>query len=181
MRVLITGCMFAGKSSELLTRMRRDAVAGKRCVLVCHESDQRYTHGDEVVTHNGTRMQAVRTRLLADVMDQLRAADTIGIDEGQFFPDIHLLGELDARKHTLVAALLHQFTGAVFPLIAGSMHLWDDIVYLHAVCWRCKCFNASRTVRLTPVNDTMVGGAEAYAAACHICFNAHKTIDNLAN
>jgi thymidine kinase len=172
MWVLITGCMFAGKSSELLTRLRRDAVAGKKCVLVCHASDRRYTQRDEVVTHNGTRMQALRAERIADVMDQLRDADTVGIDEGQFFPDIHLLGELGADKHVAVAALMHQFTGKPFPLIASSMHLWDDIVYLHAVCWRCKAYTASRTVRLTPVDDTLVGGAEAYAAACKLCFTA---------
>ena len=167
--------MFAGKSSELLTRLRRDAVAGKKCVLVCHDSDTRYTKANEVVTHNGTRMQAVRARRLEEVMDALKNADTIGIDEGQFFPDIHLLAELGASKHIVVAALLHQFTGKPFPLIESSLSMWDDIVYLHAVCWKCKCYTASRTVRLTPVSGSMVGGAEAYAAACKQCFNEHTS------
>ena len=43
MRELITGCMFAGKTSEMLRRMRRESIAGKATMLVCHASDTRYT------------------------------------------------------------------------------------------------------------------------------------------
>ena len=156
-------------------RLRRASVAGKKCVLGRHDSDRRYTEQSEVVTHIGTRMQAMRARRLEEVLDALKDADTIGIDEGQFFPDIHLLAELEASKHVVVAALLHQFTGKPFPLIESSLSMWDDIVYLHAVCWKCKCYTASRTVRLTPVSGSMVGGAEAYAAACKQCFNLHTS------
>ena len=40
---LIIGPMFAGKSTELLRRMRRLEIAGKRCLSIKYSKDDRYS------------------------------------------------------------------------------------------------------------------------------------------
>ena len=48
---LIMGPMFAGKSTELLRRVKRLEISGKRCLSVKYSADQRYsTHS--ISTHD---------------------------------------------------------------------------------------------------------------------------------
>lgn len=41
--VQVTGCMFSGKSSELLRQIRRYEQARKRCLLLKYSHDTRYS------------------------------------------------------------------------------------------------------------------------------------------
>ena len=50
---LIIGCMFAGKSTELLRRVRKHEITGKNVLNVKYSADQRYGTKCEVVTHDG--------------------------------------------------------------------------------------------------------------------------------
>jgi hypothetical protein len=48
---LIIGPMFAGKSTELLRRMKRHEVAGNRCLRIKYADDVRYSV-DSISTHD---------------------------------------------------------------------------------------------------------------------------------
>lgn len=48
---LIIGPMFSGKSTELLRRLNRYEIAGKKCLKIKHSSDTRYSF-DSITTHN---------------------------------------------------------------------------------------------------------------------------------
>jgi hypothetical protein len=48
---LIIGPMFAGKSTELLRRMKRLEVAGNKCLRVKYSEDTRYS-SDKISTHD---------------------------------------------------------------------------------------------------------------------------------
>jgi len=48
---LIIGPMFAGKSTELMRRMKRHEVAGNRCLRVKYSEDTRYSN-DSIATHD---------------------------------------------------------------------------------------------------------------------------------
>ena len=48
---LIIGPMFAGKSTELLRRMKRHEVAGNKCLRVKFSEDTRYS-ADSIATHD---------------------------------------------------------------------------------------------------------------------------------
>jgi thymidine kinase len=115
---VITGPMFAGKSTELLRRLRRFEHAGRVCVLIKWKGDVRYTEVmnysevmnytevvnysdvvnysevgpvDAVVTHDLHSRRAVSALSLSDALGScttVASADVICIDEGQFFPDI---------------------------------------------------------------------------------------------
>lgn len=80
--------MFAGKSTELLKRLNKLEIAGKKVLKVKFIADTRYGMNGEIVTHSGIRNQAYACTLLSELGDYWMQFDVIGIDEGQFFPDI---------------------------------------------------------------------------------------------
>ncbi len=48
---IIMGPMFAGKSTELLRRMKRHEIAGSRCLRIKYALDNRYSN-DSIATHD---------------------------------------------------------------------------------------------------------------------------------
>ena len=48
---LIMGPMFAGKSTELMRRVRRHKISGKKCLLIKYIADDRYSN-DCIATHD---------------------------------------------------------------------------------------------------------------------------------
>src|SRR3990172_9160782 len=98
---MFIGPMFARKTSSMLDAVRRYAYAGRDCILVKYEDDTRYEEGDIVTTHSDTRqkndaraenkgaIRVVSARGLESVAAGVKSEDkAIGIDEGQFFPDL---------------------------------------------------------------------------------------------
>ena len=49
---LIFGCMFSGKSTELLRKVDRHLRADRKCLLVSYQLDNRYSIEDAIVTHD---------------------------------------------------------------------------------------------------------------------------------
>lgn len=93
---LIMGCMFAGKSTELLRRCRKHEITGKKVLKVKFSADHRYD-SEAISTHGGMKEKAIpSTHLLRDLQDEWRKYDVIGIDEGQFFVDIVEFAEMAA-------------------------------------------------------------------------------------
>ena len=48
---IIMGPMFAGKSTELLRRMKRHEIAGSKCLRIKYAGDTRYSD-DSIATHD---------------------------------------------------------------------------------------------------------------------------------
>ena len=84
---LIFGPMFSGKTSDLLNRIRRYKIANKKCVVVKYSLDTRY-HDSDISSHDFDVHEAVCAKQLSDVEKLVIDSDVIGIDEGQFYPDI---------------------------------------------------------------------------------------------
>ena len=95
--------MFSGKSTELARRIRRHQVANRQCLVVKYAGDTRYesepgaaaggadaspTLKGCVITHDRQALTAFPARTLAEVDNVVHAFDVVGIDEGQFFPDV---------------------------------------------------------------------------------------------
>lgn len=78
---LIMGCMFAGKSTELLRRLNKHEIAGKRVMKVKFMADNRYSKSS-ISTHEGKTNEAVAICKLSELGDSWMEFDVIGIDEG---------------------------------------------------------------------------------------------------
>jgi thymidine kinase len=174
---LILGNMYAGKSSELLRRIRRYQIGGKSTFLIKYNKDNRYnTSGDKLSTHDEFKAScnySAEGELLKDksLINKIKDIEVIGIDEGQFFPDIDAFAEQYANlgKIIIIAALDSDFRRKAFGKISELIPKAEEYVKLTAVC---KCgADASFTKRIS--NETelnVVGGQDKYLAVCRKCY-----------
>ncbi|KAJ0044279.1 hypothetical protein NL108_003688, partial [Boleophthalmus pectinirostris] len=125
-------------STELMRRVRRFQVAQYNCLVVKYAKDIRYSETG-MATHDKNTMDAVSANCLADIRPLALKACVIGIDEGQFFPDIVPFAEEMANlgKVIIVAALDGTFQRKAFGNILNLVPLAESVVKLHAVCMQC--------------------------------------------
>src|SRR5512144_1178828 len=170
---VICGPMFAGKTEELLRRVRRAVIAGRRVVAIGHALDVR--HGtDRLASHVGLDHPSVS----ASTLDELRRAipdgtEIVAIDEAQFFGPglIELVSELaDDGLTVLVAGLDVTFDGEPFEPLPSLMALAERVDKLTAICTVCgeeAVFHARVTGTSSEAEALVaehVGGTEAYQA-----------------
>ena len=172
---LVCGPMFSGKTSELIRRIERYRIAQKRCIVIKYGKDDRYNVTGGLCTHNSPGkkiIDAIPCSALDDVRPACAEYDCIGIDEGQFFPDIAEFCEFFANsgKVVVVAALDGDFERKPFFQILQLIPLSESVTKLSAVC--VKCFrDASFTKRLGDEKEIeVIGGTEKYASMCRSCY-----------
>eukprot|EP00761_Pharyngomonas_kirbyi_P004893 gb/GECH01004898.1/.p1 GENE.gb/GECH01004898.1/~~gb/GECH01004898.1/.p1 ORF type:complete len:188 (+),score=37.20 gb/GECH01004898.1/:1-564(+) len=172
---LIIGPMFAGKTTELLRRIKKYIIARKECLLVKCKKDTRYDK-DLMVTHDQQRMTAVPCDSLNQIENQFHKYDVIAIDEGQFFPDLVSFCDkaADLDKVIIVSALSGTFQRKPFGNVLELMSKSESITKLSAVCMICQR-DASYTKRTVDSQDVeVIGGSEAYIAVCRQCYNKEQ-------
>ncbi|MBE1878848.1 thymidine kinase [Myceligenerans pegani] len=176
---VIAGPMFAGKSEELVRRVRRAQIARRGVAVVSHELDTREGTG-RVTSHSGLELPS-RTVDTASSIPGLLGPDTelVAVDEAQFFGDdlVPVASVLAGRGLVVVVAGLSvTFDGRPFAPMPALMALAESVDKLTAVCVVCGA-EAAFHIRvpdagpatpgdaLTPV-AAHVGGAESYEARC---------------
>ena len=168
---LILGPMFSGKSTRLIERIRKYVYKNKKTIMIKFIGDQRYSKKSEVVTHDLIKYDSIDCRNLTDSFDQLKDYDIIGVDEGQFFPDLVEVSEKLAQlnKTVIIAALNGDFRMEPFPVIARIIPKADKIKLLKAYCFNCHK-DAKFSLRIVQSNETvLIGAGEAYKPACREC------------
>lgn len=170
---LITGCMFSGKTTELLRRV--DAVDSRRTIVFKHIIDTRYS-ANAVVTHGGLSYPAVVVDSASAMSDQIASdALLVGVDEAHFLDDpiIESVANLRQRGvNVVLTALNYDSWGNPFSVIRHLEKIADARIHLTATCASCGQ-QADRTQRTTPIVDgNMIGGAESYEPRCVGCWEA---------
>ncbi|XP_066292716.1 thymidine kinase, cytosolic-like isoform X1 [Branchiostoma lanceolatum] len=167
---VIFGPMFSGKTTELVRRIQRYKLARQSCVLIKYARDDRYNK-DGIATHDRHVTAAVATTKLYDIKADMLPCQVIGIDEGQFFPDVVPFCDEMANqgKTVIVAALDGTFQKKGFGDILNLVPLAESVIKLQAVCM--SCYNhASYTKRLGQETEVeVIGGCEKYMAVCRDC------------
>ena len=181
---VITGCMFAGKTEELLRRVERARIARKKVLLLKPTLDTRYSE-EEVVTHYGRSLPCKRIppdfswedlERVAGV--ELQEADVVAFDEAHFFGKgfPRICEELVARgKRVIVAGLDLNFRAEPFGPMPELLALADEVTKLQAVCVVCgkPATRSQRLVNGEPARggpEILVGGLESYEARCRDCY-----------
>lgn len=179
---VIVGCMFSGKTEELIKQMRRAHIAKQRCQTFKPRIDSRYSAND-VASHDQNRLSAFPVHSAAELAAHVHPNTTVvAIDEGQFFSDdlIHIATELaNAGKRVIVAGLDTDWRGRPFGPMPQLMAVAEVVRKQHAICRVCGS-PATRTQRLTPAQeDILVGSTDAYEARCRQHFDPDLGIRSL--
>lgn len=170
---VIVGPMFAGKTTALLRRVQAEAGTGRTVTLIKSDKDNRYGL-DSVVTHDGTKMACWALPELSSFRDKLGTeaydkVDVIGIDEAQFFDDLHdfccKAADRDG-KIVVVAGLDGDYKRNKFGSVLDIIPLADSVTKLTARCELCGR-RAFFTLRKTQETQTeLIGGADVYMPVC---------------
>lgn len=170
---VISGCMFSGKSEELIRRLRRAIIARQRVQVFKPALDNRYS-ATEVVSHSRWRLEAERVSKAEEILDRLDPrTEVVGIDEAQFFDEalVRVCNHLaNLGKRVIVAGLDMDFRGKPFGPMPELLAIAEEVEKMHAICARCGA-PASYTQRLTAEQEqVLVGAADTYEARCRHCF-----------
>lgn len=171
----IAGPMFAGKTEELLRRVRRADIAGLRVRVLTHALDTR-EGSDRIASHAGLGHPSLAVAGAAEIAGAVDDdTDMVAIDEAHFFglDLVDAVGALAAREVLVVVAGLDvTFTGQPFEPMPSLMALAERVDKLTAICTVCGAEaifhtrvepSAASDVDLVPEH---VGGAEKYQARC---------------
>ena len=173
--------MFAGKTEELLRRVRRMLIAGRRVVVVGHALDTR--HGtDRLASHVGIDHPSVAAATAVEIERAVTpGTEIVAIDEAQFFGQdlVEVVARLADRGLTVIVAGLDvTFDGRPFEPLPTLMALAERVDKLTAICSVCGAeavFHVRVARPAAQANDVVaehVGGTEMYQARCRRHFAA---------
>lgn len=169
--ILIRGCMFAGKTTELFKILQNQHP--DQVLLFKHDIDRRYSQ-EFVTSHAGKSWPAVSVGCATAISSHVGPSiKLVALDEAHFFDDalMDMIQTLRQRHLDVVLTSLDLDSwGRPFPLIQRLMKTADVDKPLTAICARCQK-PANHTQRLTPIVDgNMVGGSESYEPRCQSCW-----------
>lgn len=180
---VISGCMFAGKTEELIRRINVLSFAKQNILVFKPSIDNRYSE-EKIVSHAGSSVDSIVVKESKDILDFIKEeTDVVAIDEVQFFDrDIIKVTEHLAKqgKRVMVAGLDTDFRGEPFGVMPMLVTTAEFVTKLTAVCTKCGA-PATRTQRLVNKKPAsyydpiiLVGASESYEARCRHC---HEVID----
>ncbi len=179
---VICGCMFSGKTEELIRRLHHVQIARQRLQAFTPRRDTRYLTGN-LVSHNGVRIEAHVIESIREIPGRLEAGvQVVALDELHFLDDdpdticAACQALADSGIRVLVAGLDQDFRALPFPAIARLLAVAEQVDKLFAICVRCGAY-ATRSQRLIDDRPApfdaptiAVGGLELYEARCRDCY-----------
>jgi thymidine kinase len=180
---IICGPMFAGKSEELIRRIKRLEYAKKKTLVFKPSIDIRYST-NEVVSHSNLKAKSIAIKESKEILDYVDSSTfAIAVDEVQFLDkDIIYIAQKLALKgiRVILGGLDTDFRGEPFPITASLMTIAEDVLKLTAICVVCGA-PATKTQRIingkpAHYSDPIikVGASEAYEPRCRHCHQVVK-------
>ena len=188
---LILGPMFSGKTTQLIDVYKKYTYIGKNVITLNYYEDTRYDQ-TMLSTHDKIMIPCIQTSRISDVWNnkiineingeiingEIRNADVILINEGQFFEDLYecVIDMVENHnKIVYICGLDGDFKRNRFGKILDLIPYCDKIVKLHSLCSICK--NGKSAIfshRLTDESSQVVIGATNYIPLCRTCYNKNN-------
>ncbi len=176
---VISGVMFAGKSEELIRRVRRSVIAKKKVQVFKSHLDVRYGGVFTISSHDGMLVEAEPVQASLEIMERVRPdTEVVAVDEAQFLDAgiVRVANALAGRGvRVILAGTDSDFRGEGFGAMPELMAAAEIVDKLYAICVVCGG-PATRNQRLingrpAPYDSPqiMVGGRESYEARCRHC------------
>lgn len=180
---VICGPMFAGKSEELIRRIKRLEYAKKKVLVFKPGIDNRYSE-TEVVSHSQLKTKSIAIKEAKDILKYISSGCyAVAIDEVQFLDDfiLDVASTLAASGlRVILAGLDTDFRGEPFEVIGKLVTVAEDVTKLTAICVVCGA-PATKTQRIIngkPAHYTdpviKVGASESYEPRCRHCHEVIK-------
>ena len=133
---VICGCMFSGKTEELIRRLNRAIIAKQKVEIFKPAVDTRY-HKNDVVSHNETSIRSTPVDFANDLLLLAGECDVVGVDEAQFFDEsiVEVCNKLaNSGKRVVVAGLDMDFEGKPFGPMPNLLATAEFVTKVHAIC-----------------------------------------------
>ncbi len=173
---IIIGPMFAGKSCELIRRIRLLKVLKKEYIVIKPKIDNRYDNlydSNMIVSHNFDKEHCIVLEKLDYIFNtDLVNIDTIFIDEGQFFDDLVNVVKILVEQHNINVVI----TGLDGD---SNRNKFGHILDLIPFCNTCTKINASCIICLDGTHapfsyrkknhnqeQILIGSGDTYMSLC---------------
>lgn len=176
---VVAGCMFSGKTEELIRRLKRAKIAKLKVEIFKPSIEQRYDEV-QIVSHDSNSILSTPVPASANILLLGHDVDVIGIDEAQFFDDqlpfvCETLANGGAR--VIVAGLDMDYLGKPFGCMPHLLAIADFVTKVHAICMTCGDL-ATHSHRIVK-DDSLIllGEKDSYIPLCRSCFvNEQQTV-----
>lgn len=169
---VICGCMFSGKTEELIRRLKRAKIAAMKVEVFKPRIDTRYDE-QSIVSHDTSSLLAIPLDHSSKLLRVSEDTAVIGIDEAQFFdPELpQVCQELALRGTRVIAAGLDMdFRGAPFGTMPQLLAVAEYVTKVHAICVHCGNL-ATHSYRLADGDSVvLLGEKEQYEPRCRSCY-----------
>ena len=168
---VIIGCMFSGKSSEIIRLIHRYSTINKKLLILNHALDKRY--GDSVISsHDKVQVGCKQVSSLNPLIKtkDYTECEVIIIEEGQFFKDLFEFVTLSADKYNkivIVSGLDGDYKRQPFGDILRLIPHAEVVKKLSALCVVCNNgMEANFTKRLVDSEELELIGTTEYRPTC---------------
>jgi thymidine kinase len=175
---VITGCVFSGKTEELIRQIKQVRLAHRK-VMVFRADPTHRKSCPKIVSHSGISVPALPITCATEIRSTVELdTEMVAVDEVQFLePDVVAVMETLANKgiRVVLAGLDMDFRGEPFGSVADLLARADFVQKRQAVCVVCGQL-ATRSQRLIngqpAKRDTTVimrGHPATYEPRCRKC------------
>jgi thymidine kinase len=170
---VICGCMFSGKTEELIRRLNRARIARQKVEIFKPAIDRRY-HIQHIVSHDENSIRSTAVQFASDLLLLSGDCEVVGIDEAQFFDDaiVDVCNTLaNEGKRVIVAGLDMDYAGKPFGPMPNLLAVAEFVTKVHAICAQTGEL-ASFSFRLSAEESQVVlGERDEYEARSRKAYN----------
>jgi len=168
---VIAGCMFSGKTEELIRRLRRAKIAKLNVKIFKPKIDLRYSK-NEIVSHSEQSMPSILVENAKEILELSGDAQVVGIDEAQFIKGdlVEVCNTLaNQGKRIVVAGLDQDYRGIPFEPMPQLLAVAEYITKTLAICVVCGNPADKTQRKIVSAERVLVGAADSYEARCRKC------------
>lgn len=170
---LIVGCMYSGKTTEIMRRIQMYQTLNIPIAIYTHSSDTRYSESGHICTHNRNSLSAIPVTTLENIrnLEEYKLAHIVFIEEAQFFADLYetVMNCVHIDKKTvIISGLDGDFQMKPFEQIVKLIPCAENVTKLNALCKKCGDGTpASFSKRIVSCKEReLVGSEGVYEAVC---------------
>jgi thymidine kinase len=180
---LILGSMFSGKTSYLLDVYKKCVFCDISVAVINYAADNRYTTEPMLSTHDKQMIPCILANTIQDAIqnhsETITRAETILINEGQFFPDIEeQVKQLveQSNKRVYICGLDGDFERKPIGNLLQLVPFSDHIMKLKSLCSLCRDGTPGVfSFRTSSEIDQVVIGSSNYIPLCRGCYQKESS------